>query len=880
MLLAGEPGIGKTTLAAQFAADVYGQDGLVVYGRTDEDLGLPYQPWIEALGQLVTHVPEAALADHLADRGAHLARLVPELARRLNVEVPASGDGDSERFVLYGCVTDLLARVSATQPVLVVVDDLHWADRATVQLLRHVATTDQRMRVGVLGTFRDSDIGTDHPVSELLAALHREGGAQRIALHGFSDVDLLALLETVAGHAMDDDGVALRDALLAETAGNPFFVAEILRHLAETGALSQREDGRWVADTDLRAAGLPVSVREVIGRRLATLGPDSERVLALAAVIGRDFDIALLAAAANIDEDRIIDLCDAAVAAAVLATTDRPGSYTFAHTLIEHTLYESLSPTRRARGHRTIAENLEGILGDQPGERTAELAYHWAAAVQPADTNKAIHYAQLAGDRALNQLAPDEAVRWFSQALELLDRAPTPEPRQRAELLLGLGTAQARNGVAAHRETLLEAARLADDVDAVDVLVRAAIENSRGWFSALGLVDHDRIAVIDRALERLDDPDSADHARLLTISCDERTYAVGIDDGFALAHEAVATARRSGDDVALMEALSRPSAIMVPWTLELRTEWIAEACRLADAGNDPSARVFAHHFGMTTALERADANGIRHHAAAMEVDAERVPRSSQAWIATFDRVIYAMLRGDLDEAERLADLALTVGSDTGQPDALGFWGAQWLSVRYHQGRFGEGIPIIEQAKTDAPGMEVYDAVLVCAIARSGDTQRANALLDAQVAAGLPMRGDNGWSEAHACWAEAAACTRHSAAAGVLRKRIEPYADQIVTSTLTVRPPLAHSLGLCEHVLGSYDTADAWFRRAINIETRLEAPLLIAETRAAWAALLADRNEGDDHDRARTMAQAALDAATAGGYGYAEADARAVLERLS
>ena len=348
MFLAGEPGIGKTTLAAEFAAQAWEQGALVAYGRSDEDLGVPYQPWIEALAQLVVATPEPVLAAHVADRGAHLARLVPQLAARVGVEVPATADTDTERFILYGCVTDLLGRVSHERPVLMVLDDLHWADRASVQLLRHVATAEQAMRVGVLSTFRDSEVGAGHPVSELLAAMHREGGAERITLSGLDDLDLLAMLETIAGHEMADDGLALRDALLAETAGNPFFVGEILRHLAESGAIYQRDDGRWVADSDLRAVGLPVSVREVIGRRLATLGADTERVLGLAAVIGRDFDITLLATIAQLDEDTTIDLCDGAVTAAVLATTDRAGWYTFAHALIEHTLYDSLSPTRRA----------------------------------------------------------------------------------------------------------------------------------------------------------------------------------------------------------------------------------------------------------------------------------------------------------------------------------------------------------------------------------------------------------------------------------------------------------------------------------------------------------------------------------------------------
>src|SRR6476661_9353810 len=515
MLLSGEPGIGKTTLSARFACAVYEQGGAVVYGRCDEDLGIPYQPWIEALTQVVREVPLGVLAAHVADRGGQLARVVPELARRLPVELSTGGDADTERFVLFGCVVDLLARVSAEFPVLVMLDDLHWADRGSVQLLRHVVASDDAMRVGVLGTFRDSDITTDHPLTDFLAALHRENRGVRIGLRGFDDNDLLHLMETIAGHEMDDQGVALRDALLAETAGNPFFVAEILRHLAETGAIYPQDDGRWTADADLRAVGLPVSVREVVGRRLAGLGADTERVLGLGSVIGRDFDIALLAAVAQTDEDAIIDLCDAAVEAAVLQTTEDPDRYTFAHALIEHTLYDGLSPARRSRAHKAVAEQLETLAGPDGGSRVGELAYHWAQAVQPADTAKAIHYAQAAGDRALDQLAPDDAIRWYAQALELLDRAPEPDRRQRVEILIGLGEAERMSGVAAHREHLLEAAEQADTIDAVDLLVRAVLANSRGWQSTIGQSDHERIAMIARALDKVGD--DADRARLLTL---------------------------------------------------------------------------------------------------------------------------------------------------------------------------------------------------------------------------------------------------------------------------------------------------------------------------------------------------------------------------
>jgi hypothetical protein len=677
---------------------------------------------------------------------------------------------------------------------------------------------------------------------------------------------------------MTADGIALRDALRAETGGNPFFVREILRHLAETGAIYQH-DGRWVMRTDLRAAGLPVSVREVIGRRVAMLGAESERLLSLAAVIGRDFDLRLLTIVARSDEDAVIDHCDAAVAAAILRPTDDPFRYTFAHALIEHTLYDSLSPARRARAHYAVAEAIEARLSGDPGERAGELAHHWAAAVQPAETGKAVHYAGLAGQRALDQLAPDEALRWFTQAIELVHGNPAFDAREHARLLIGLGCAQRQCGVAAYRETLLDAAHVADAIDAGDLLVRAALENNRGWFSALGETDSERIAVIDRAIERLDGADSPDRARLLTLACSERFYDSNLEKRLSLANEAIATARRSGDPAALADALSRCHlAVVVPWTLERRTEWAEEACGLADTLDDPALRIVAHTYAMTSALERADLTQFRRHASLLDTDVGRVPQSPQAWSVAMDRVIDAVLRGDLAEAERLADAAFTLGSETGQPDAFGIYGAQIVGIRNHQGRAEELIPLIEHVIAEAPGLPIYHAVLAYAVARSGYTDRARELLDVQVADGLQMRSDASWAEAHSLWADAAVSARHEAAAELIGERIAPYAGQIVTAQIAVRPAFAYSLGRLEHLLGRYDAAQKWFGEAMAIHERLESPLLVAYTQAAWSALLADQDPADH--RARLFAEQALATATAGGYGYIARDATVTLERLA
>lgn len=881
MLLAGEPGIGKTTLSARFASEVHTYGVTVLYGRSDEDLGVPYQPWIEALGHLVAHAPQGLLDAHVADRGAHLARVVPDLARRTGVDAPAAGDADGERFVLFGCVTDLLARASAEAPVLIVLDDLHWVDKASIQLLRHLATAEQTIRLGVLGTFRDSDIDKAHPVTELLAALHRAGCVDRIPVRGLSDLDVLTLLEEVAGHEMDAQGLALRDALLAETAGNPFFVAEILRHLAESGTLYQRDDGRWVADADLRAVGLPVSVREVVGRRLAVLGPETERLLSYAAVIGRDFDVELLAAVASVDVETVIDTCDSAVAASVLDTTEVPDRYTFAHALIAHTLYDAMSPARRVRAHRSIAEQLEALT-DAEVTRAGELAYHWGEAVAPTDLAKAVRYARLAGHRALDQLAPDDALQWFTRALELLGRAPAGDPRQHVEILVGLGTAQRQTGDGAYRETLLEASRLADLHDFPDLLARAVLANNRGWNSSTGLIDTDRIEMIDRALERLGPDEDAKRARLLALSALERVYSSPLTERLDLAEEAVKTARRSGDRVALITALHLPApGIDHPSTVALRTSQLDEAAALADQIDEPVERHLALSNASIVALERADGAALDAFWAAAEEIAARVPDTTIQWNCRFHRAYMAGLRGDLTAWEGLAEDALAYGMEHGQPDAFGIYAVQVTTLRWHQGRFHEMVPLLEQAMLDRPeNAPSTGAALAVAHAHAGAPDEARALITATAAEGFPMPEDSGWSSGIASWAFATWLTASVEAAPALRARFLPYHDQIVATGVSFLLAVAHYLGLLDHLLGDHDAAEAWFTEALELHQRVRSPLLVAHTNAAYATLLADRGRDDDRDRARAMAHAALDAATAGGYGYIEADARSVIARLT
>jgi class 3 adenylate cyclase/tetratricopeptide (TPR) repeat protein len=882
VLLAGEPGIGKTSLAASFAVQAADAGATVLYGRCDEDLFVPYQSWVEALDHLVGHLPDEVVAAHVEAAGTALARVLPGLARHVAAG-PTSLDassGESDRAQMFAAVVDLLARASEGATVVVLLDDLHWADAATTHLLRHVLTVSRALRLLVIGTFRDSEVGPEHALADTLAALHREHGVERVPLRGLGDEDLLRLLEQTAGHEMSDEGVALRDALLAETDGNPFFVGEMLRHLAETGGIYQDGSGRWTSTDELRTGGLPVSIREVVGRRVQRLGPETQRVLTMASVIGRDFDLDVLERVVDLDADHLVELCDAAVAAAVLQEqTDRPG-YTFAHALIDRSLYDALSRNRQALAHRAVAEALEELCGDDPGDRIGQLAHHWARATQPADTAKAIDYAARAGDRALAALAPDEALGWYSRALEMLDADSDTDPAVRAPLLLGLGDAQRQCGVPAFRETLLEAAHLADQIGDVDLLVRAALTNNRGFQSSIGTSDTDRLAVLDRALERLGDVDTADRARLLAQSCMEQYYSAQLEDLVALAEQAVATARRSGDPAALVDALTAACrGTASPATLDRRTAWVDEACEIAATRDDLAARVFAHAQGFCSALESGLLAELREHLSVMEEISERLPDAGWRWITAFNRVVPAILAGDLDDAERLAGDALTLGFDSGQPDALAIYGPQLINIRTRQGRLGELVPLIDQAATDNPGLPAFRTALAAACAGAGDGDRARQIFEEARNLGFPAPFDQSWSTQHYHWSDLAVFFADHAAAETLLERIVPYADHITTTHLTASPALGHFAAKLEHLLGRYDDADASFRRALAIHELLESPILVAMTQAAWSAMLTDRAGDTDHDHARTLAGEALECAAARGWGGIEREARAVLAKL-
>ena len=434
VLLAGEPGIGKTRLAQELAVRVQGGDGRVLGGRCDEDVTIPFQAFAGALDFFVRQTPPDRVLGELGEFPGDLIRIVPELDRLVDGLPSALDDEpDVERYRLFQAVESWLSVGGTDHPRLLVLDDLHWADKPTLLLLRHLISNPPARVDDPVHLPRHRR--RPHPPAVVDARRLPPDACRRTASRSTGSVTAVFANSSTrtGGHELDEDGLAFAEVVQRETSGNPFFLGEVLRHLAETGALYER-DGRWVSDLRPEEAGIPEGIREVVGRRLSRLGDDVETVLRSAAVIGYEFDVDLLADVVGRDADDVLDALDIAARANLVIEVgvDR---HRFAHALVRETLHGELSSSRRARQHRRVAEALEARHADDLDAVVAELATHWAEASAGGDPSRAIELAIRAGDLAADRGAFENAVRWFQQALELMEDESTSSSDRRRTLV-------------------------------------------------------------------------------------------------------------------------------------------------------------------------------------------------------------------------------------------------------------------------------------------------------------------------------------------------------------------------------------------------------------------------------------------------------------
>jgi DNA-binding SARP family transcriptional activator len=435
VLLAGEPGIGKTRLADELATRAKAGGATVLVGRCWEAGGAPaYWPWVQSLRAFLRESPAEEVDAVVRRSGSELVYLLPEL-REIFPELPEPPPLESEgaRFRLFDATASFLRGASAVRPLVLVLDDLQAADASSLLLLQFVTTQLGDAHVLVLGTYRDTDVEDDPALAAAIADVARQG-ARRLRLRGLREPEVARYIELITG---DQPPAAVVAKIWGDTEGNPLFVGEVVRLLAAEGTLAS-PDAKW-------PVAIPQGVREVISRRLRRLSSECTNVLALASVLGREFSVDALQRVSGLPVADLLDLLDEAMAARLV--TEVPGGLgrlRFGHALISDTLYEQLTTARRMKLHATAGEALEKMYERDLDPHLAELARHFFAAAPAGTAEKALRYARSAAERAVQLLAFEEAVRLYEMALRALALARPGDNDVRNELSVALDEARAR----------------------------------------------------------------------------------------------------------------------------------------------------------------------------------------------------------------------------------------------------------------------------------------------------------------------------------------------------------------------------------------------------------------------------------------------------
>jgi class 3 adenylate cyclase/tetratricopeptide (TPR) repeat protein len=654
-LVAGEAGVGKSRLVGEIGGEAEARGMRVLTGHCVEmESAPPYLPYVEMIEEAISS-PRSPLAlrEALGDVAPEIARIAPAL-RRLYPDIapPVELPPELARRYLWNSFREFVARGAQTQPLLLVLEDLHWADDSTLLLTEYLAPLLPEIPVRIIGTYRDDEVDTSHPLSRVITQLGRRRLIERISLRRLSFGGVRAMVEALAGQPPPEELVRVIDS---ETEGNPFFVEELYLHLAESGVLLD-EGGQVRADLKVDEASVPDSIRLVVGERLSRLSGPTREALVAAAVAGRVFPPDFVGEVAGVDTDALVDAFEEAEGARLIAPVKGDGSLAFSHELIRQTLLADLSTLKRERLHLRAANAIERRYADDLDEHAADLTHHLSRAGRLADRPRLMRYLTIAGERAVDAAAFDDAVAHFQQALSLLERSAQDT---RAELLERL--AMALRSVGRWEDaltTMNEALDLYQVQGRTDALGRLswAMVSQLTWTARVP----EAVQAARRALAALGDIASADRARLLSAMA----WAVSLGNDHATAKQMFDQARALADQVGDERALAD--------VLHMET---------------------SHHFGYAEYVEGVSA-GLR---AAEVFDREGALWdlcSVQAFVIYQDGAL-----GSHEQAIRLADKTMAIAQ------RLGHLGAAFLLLLY---RAREASTLADLKSLEALGPQMID----------------------------------------------------------------------------------------------------------------------------------------------------------------------------
>ncbi|MDQ5894395.1 MAG: family ATPase [Actinomycetota bacterium] len=700
-LLAGEGGIGKTRIAAELAC---GRDDItVLYGRSEPDEVRPFRIWSGLLRSAMRQAGDIPPAEIVGGDGPTLARILPELVRSMELPAPGpAGDLESERRALFGAVMRMIGRLTARKPLLIVLDDLHWADRSTLMLLASLAGDNPPGGVLALGIYRDTELPDDSLLPETLINLQRRLPTLKLDVEA---LDSAGVGQLIGGRLDEALAVSLHD----QTGGNPFLIEQLVRHLEETG----------ISDP----GNAPAEIRQVVAQRVNHLPEGGPDLLRRASLIGRDFDLSILMATTSLNEDQVIDLLDAAVAAGLLDESETvPGRYSFVHALLRSTLEEELGLTRRAMVHRDIGEAIERQTSSRPDRRVGEKAWHFTQA-GPAEADRAIHWATQAAEQAEGRLAYDEAVTFYEGAIAATEADEPVDQGLLARLLLSQANAKWKNGALQDAgDTFLAAARAARDSGLPELAAKAAIGSRWGGWDAFDTDLAEQVKLMRQALEGLPAADSPLRAELMAMLGHTLYYGSG------QAAEARELADQALEMIANLDAPEAEFGVIQatayrrwePPNLPQRLEASERMLEIAESVDDHELigqALVSRSLSLINLGRGAEAEADRSSHYAMSETLPQIRVISKAMRATS-----WFMTGDWKDGETLARELEEEGMPRGA--ALLLEDALRFMVRAQQGALAEHLGRLELFEAGAKGWEMWPTWrlgLLLAKAQAGQT---------------------------------------------------------------------------------------------------------------------------------------------------------------
>lgn len=853
VLVEGEAGIGKTSLIASFVSDLGDTSGWqVAYGRCSAFIGEPFQPFRDLVGQLVEALPSEVLTAHTASCGGDLSHLVPTL--RARVPAPPLQVGDDQataRHFLFQAVVDIVRRTSQIGPVLLVLDDLHWAEKTGLELLVHLVREFAAVPVLVIACHRNTGEDASGDLRGAAADLLRLG-ARRVSLTGLDVADLVDLVHdrVIESAGLEVGGVATR--LASDTAGNPLFAEHLLRHWADTASMSVAPGALTLAEAD---AGPSATIRDLVLHRVEVLGPTGRDVLSAAAVLGTEFEEPIVAAMTGLDPAELDAVFDRALHSGLVAPAGHGSTPSqFTHAVVARSLEAELGERARTRLHGAAFEALSAMHSAAP----SRLAHHAERGGRLADAQR---WATAAGTDAMSNLAAAEAVGWFRRALGHATDLGRPDG-ERAELLVCRGEAEYRAGLPSGLETLHDAAAVAERCGADDVLVHAAMAIDPGSIIRYGRFAPPQLAIAEAALARSAGRDVATRARLEAMLAQSLVHTEQVERRHAAATAALDLARESGDPAVLVRVVTDALiALWAPGNASQRCAIAEEGAAADELLTDPSLSATFAYGAFTAAVCAGDATAARRHAARLTAIADEVDEPRARWTAAIVDAFTATMTCRFRDAERSIAAVLDIGTRIGENMAFTVFAGQSLVLGTFEGRHAELLALVEQMMGTQESLDLsIRAAHALLSVEVGRHEPGRALLRDAVARGLAtIPNDHVRSTTLLGYVVLALELGDLVAASELLPEIEPLAGEVSFNGVSSQGPIAAYAGKLLWLLGRHDEA----------EQHLLDALAIAES-FGW-----------EYHRATTLLALAQNRATAGRFDpqadawLAEAEAKCV-----